>query len=166
MNVKESILERRSIRRFTDRPVSLEDLKTLMEAGRWAPTGGNRQPWEFITVQNPQMIRNIKMFSEGLSGDPSLIIALCTPDRGQVTMIDLGMAAENIMLQCVELGMGSCAIASFNLDAVKRLLGIPENIELPLLLSIGYPDGKPRIRPKKELQEIWFMEKYGVKKNE
>lgn len=166
MNVKEAILKRRSTRSFTGHGVSSEDLNTLIEAGRWAPTGGNRQPWEFVTIQNPKMIRNIKMFSEGLSGDPSLIIALCTPDKGTITMLDLGMATENITLQCVELGMGSCAIASFNVEAVKKLLDIPEHIQLPLLLSIGYPEGSPRTRPKKDLQEIWFTERYGVRKNE
>jgi nitroreductase len=96
-----------------------------------------------------------------LSGYPTLIIAICTPDRSPITLLDIGMAAENIMLECLDLGLGSCAIVSFNAEPVKRLLEIPEELSLVLLLSIGYPEGEPRHRPKKVLDEIAHCERYG-----
>jgi len=161
MNVHETILKRRSIRSFNGEPVSDKALNMLLEAGRCAPTGGNRQPWKFIAVRNPKRIRIIKMFSEGLAGTPTLIIALLTPDKNPITMLDLGMASENIMIQCVELGLGSCAVCSFNVDIVKKLLNIPEDITLVMLLSIGYPEGEPRVRPKKKLEDISYSENYG-----
>ena len=161
MEVYEAILKRRSIRSFENRVVPDESLRRLLEAARWAPTGGNRQPWEFVAVRNPKKNRGIKMFSEGLSGYPTLIIAICTPDRSPITRLDIGMAAENIMLECLDLGLGSCAIASFNAEPVKRLLEIPEELSLVLLLSIGYPEGEPRHRPKKALDEIAHCERYG-----
>lgn len=161
MNVNEAILKRRSIRSFTADPVSDEAVKMLLEAGRWAPTGGNRQAWEFVAARNPKLIRSIKMFSEGLAGTPTLVIALCTPDRSPITMLDLGMASENMMIQCIELGLGSCAICSFNGPPIKKLLNIPEDVNLVMLLSIGHPEGEPRIRPKKKLEEIAYSEKYG-----
>jgi nitroreductase len=161
MDVYEALLERCSIRSFTKEPISDEDLKKLLEVARWAPTGGNRQPWEFIAVRDKNRISSIKMFSEGLFGTPTLIIAVCAPDDRRITLFDLGMATENIMIQCVELSLGSCAIASFNPAPIKKILEIPNEVRLLMLLSIGYPDGEPRKRPKKELSKIAFNEIYG-----
>lgn len=163
MEVYEAIVKRRSIRKFQEKEVPDEALVKLLDAARLAPTGGNRQPWRFVAVRSPKKIRNIKMFSEGLAGNPTLIIGMCTDDMNPVTIMDMAMASENIMIQCIELGLGSCAIASFNKDAVKKLLEVPENMSLPLLLSIGYPDGEPRIRPKKKLEEVAYLETYGGK---
>jgi len=162
MDVNDAILKRRSVRRFSNRVVSDEVLKKLLDAGRLAPSGGNRQPWKFVAVRNPKMIRNIKMFSEGISGNPTLIIGVCIEDQKPVSLMDMAMASENIMIQCVGEGLGSCAIASFNQEAVKKLIQVPEEVFLPLLLSIGYPDGEPTIRPKKSLKQVAFLEKYGL----
>jgi len=161
MEVTEAILKRRSVRRFQEKPVSDEVLRKLLNAARLAPTGGNRQPWKFIAVRNPKLIRSVKMFSEGLSGTPGLVMGMCIDDMNPVTIMDMAMASENIMIQCVDLGLGSCAIASFNKESVKKLLEVPDNVSLPLLLSIGYPEGEPRQRPKKELNEVSYEEKYG-----
>jgi nitroreductase len=163
MDVYDAILMRRSTRSFNDTAVPSESIIKLLEAGRWAPTGGNIQPWKFIVVQNPKKIGMIKMFSEGLRGTPTLIIAICTENRNWVTLLDIGMAAENISLEAVELGLGTCAIASFSEPPIKKLLEIPTEIELILLLSIGYPDRTPRLREKKSLEEISYCEKYGGK---
>jgi nitroreductase len=78
-----------------------------------------------------------------------------------MNLLDLGMASENIMLEAIELGLGSCAIASYSEGPVKQLLGIPDDLELVLLLSMGYPDETPKSRPKKPLDEIAFSEKFG-----
>jgi len=161
METTEAILKRRSVRNFKDKPVPDDAVKKLLEAARLAPTGGNRQPWKFVAVRNPKMIRNIKMFSEGLGGVPTLVICVCCDDMNPVTVMDIAMASENIMIQCVDLGLGSCAIASFNQEAVKKLLEVPAEVQMPLLLSIGYPEGEPRIRPKKELKQVAYGEKYG-----
>jgi len=161
MEVTEAILKRKSVRRFQEKPVSNETLKKLLNVARLAPSGGNRQPWKFIAVRNPKLIRNIKVFSEGLSGTPSLIIGMCTDDMKPNSIMDMAMASQNIMIQCVGLGLGSCAIASFNKESVKKLLDVPDDVSLPLLLSIGYPEGEIRDRPKKELSEVSYEEKYG-----
>lgn len=161
MEVTEAILKRKSVRRFQEKPVSNEILKKLLNAARLAPSGGNRQPWKFIAVRKPKLIRTIKVFSEGLSGTPSLIIGMCTDDLKPNSIMDIAMASQNIMIQCVELGLGSCAIASFNKESVKKVLDVPDDVSLPLLLSIGYPEGEIRDRPKKELSEVSYEEKYG-----
>jgi len=157
----ETIMKRRSVRSFSDKPVPAESIKKLLEAARWAPSGSNRQPWRFIVVRDPKRIKLIKMFSEGLSGNPTLVIAICAEDMDMYTMMDIGITAENIMLEAVELGLGTCAIGSFSEEPVKQLLRIPKELSLVLLMSIGYPDTEPRPRSRKALEEIAYSEKYG-----
>ncbi len=161
MDVFKAILKRRSIRSFTKEPISDEVVTKLLEAARWAPSGGNRQFWNFIEIRDPRRIDMIKMFSAGLKGDPTLIIALCAKINEPMNLLDIGMAAENIMLEAIELGLGSCAIASYSDGPVKKLLEIPDDIELILLLSMGYPDEEPKTRPKKSLSEISSSEIFG-----
>jgi nitroreductase len=161
MDVLEAILGRRSVRSFKDAPVIDESVTRLIEAARFAPSGGNRQPWRFVEVRDPRRINMIKMFSAGLRGDPTLIIAICAEVIEPITLIDIGMAAENIMIEAVELGLGSCAILSFSEEPIKKLLEIPENMKLVLLLSMGFPSLEPDIRTKKTLEEIAYSEKFG-----
>lgn len=161
MEVMDAILKRRSIRAFTNEPVPNEAVERLLEAARWAPSGGNRQSWRFIEVRDPRRLDMIKMFSAGLKGDPTLIIVICATVSEPMNLLDLGMASENIMLEAIELGLGSCAIASYSEEPVKKLLEIPADMELVLLLSMGYPDESPTPRPKKQLDEIAFSEKFG-----
>lgn len=165
MEVTDAILKRRSVRSFKNQAIPDDVLRRLLEAARLAPTGGNRQPWKFIAVRNLKMIRNIKMFSEGISGNPTLVIGVCSDDIKPVTLMDLSMASENIMIQCVGEGLGSCAIASFNQEAVKKLLQVPNEVSMPLLISIGFPEGEPRSRPKKSLNQVAYLEKFGVEAN-
>jgi nitroreductase len=108
-------------------------------------------------------INTIKMFSVGLKGDPTLIIAICERVSEPLNLLDVGMAAQNIILEAVEIGLGSCAIASFSEDPVKKILGVPDEIRLVLLLSMGYPDEDPKPRPKKSLREIASSERFGEK---
>jgi nitroreductase len=167
LDVFSAILKRRSIRSFTEAAVAEDSVLKMLEAARWAPSGGNRQPWRFVVVQDRDTIRMIKMFAEGLSGTPTLVIAICTEKRrvddiySKTTLMDIGMTAENIMLEAVELGLGSCAIASFSEEPVKRLLGIPDETTVTLLLSMGYPDKEPAVRPRKAVEEITYSEKWG-----
>ncbi|MBQ04176.1 nitroreductase [Candidatus Bathyarchaeota archaeon] len=161
MDVMDAILKRRSTRSFTNKPVPNEVVERLLEAARWAPSGGNRQNWRFIEIRNPRRLDMIKMFSAGLKGDPTLIIAICGKISEPMNLLDIGMASENIMLEAVELGLGSCAIVSYSEGPVKQFLGVPDDLELILVLSIGYPDKIPKPRPKKPLNEIAFSEKFG-----
>lgn len=161
MDALEAILCRRSIRSFKDEPVNDESVLKLIEAARLAPSGGNRQPWRFVEVRDPRRINMIKMFSAGLRGDPTLIIAVCSEAIEPITLLDIGMAAENIMIAAVELGLGSCAIVSFSGEPIKKLLDIPEEMKLVLLLSMGYPSSEPILRPKKPTEEIAYSERFG-----
>lgn len=153
MELKKAVFSRRSVRTFSDKPLEAEKLEEIVKAGIWAPTGGNAQPWEFIIVTNPGTMKLIKTVSPGLLGNPSACIAVCSDIPGNISkmgavgevlaVMDCSMAAENIMLSAVDLGIGSCVIRSFNQDAVREVLKAPENIMPELLITLGYFEGNP-----------------------
>lgn len=158
MELQEAFAARRSIRKFQPRSVEGEKLRALVHAACMAPTASNLQAWRFLVVTDPALVRKITLFSPGLSGNPPAIIAVCSnlnEDRisahakESTCLIDASMAAENLMLQAVELELGTCAIKSYHEAAVRKMLHLPEHIRLEFLISVGYPEGQPRTPARK-----------------
>ncbi len=158
------------MRKFKDEKISKEHLFKILEAGIWAPSGSNIQPWEFILITNKETIEKIKLISPGLFGDPTALILLCINKKraekggrlGENTaLMDVSMAAQNMMLMAYSLGIGSCPIASFNKTAVKELLDIPEYVEPVLMTSLGYPEFWPKPPRRRPLREVVHVEEYG-----
>ncbi|MFA4646677.1 nitroreductase family protein [Pyrococcus kukulkanii] len=170
MELLDIIKGRRAVRRFKDKGIPKEDLLKILEAGIWAPSGSNIQAWEFILVTNKEMIGKIKLVSPGLFGNPAALIILCInkkrAERGgregeRIALMDISMAAQNMMLMAYSLGIGSCPIVSFNKVALKELLEIPEDIEPVLMISFGYPEFWPKPPKRRPLEEVVHVEKYG-----
>lgn len=165
MELSDAIKQRRSIRRFSKRPVPDALLLELVHAGAVAPSASNLQAWQFVVINEPELVRKVNLFSPGLSGKPPVIIAICsdmnyasihgsTNSEVYGCMMDASMAAENIMLKALEFGLGTCAIKSYNVAAVSKLLNLPNRFRMELLISVGYPEGdlKPRrLRPMEEI---------------
>ncbi len=162
MEVLEAIKTRRSIRSFKAQPISDEDAVKILEAARWAPSGGNRQAWAFIYVKDPQVLRMVRNCSTGFYGNAAaaMVIGMAGGARG-IGLLDVGFAAENILLAAQALGIGSCPIASFNKEAVKKIVNGPEDWEPVLLISLGYPDTVPNPPSKKLLSEIVYLDAFG-----
>ena len=141
MQLTEVIEKRRSIRKFSDKPVSRGILEELIKAAALAPTASNLQAWRFFVADDPKLVRDIDSFSPGLSGKPPVIIAIAS-DLAEVErrgsknslvyglMMDASMAAENLMLKAADLGLGTCAIKSYNDKAVHKLLNLPDTMRL------------------------------------
>jgi nitroreductase len=146
-----------------DKRVSSESLLSLLEAARWAPSGGNKQPWLIVVVQESDNIQKIKMFSPGLSGDPPVLFFLCDDKtvEGGTHLMDIAMAAQNILLTAREQGLGSCPIRSFNQRAVQMLLDLPTHVTPQLLISLGYPEGPINIPPRRAIEQMVHWERYG-----
>lgn len=161
MDTLQAIKERKSVRKFTEQQVTRDDLVSLVEAGTEAPSASNLQAWRFIIVDEPALIRKVKMFSPGLGGLPSAIIAVCSDydyaeKRGTGPnyktygcIMDASMAAQNIMLAAVDKGLGTCAIKSYDEKAVRKILSLPEPIHLELLITVGYAEGETRKAPRR-----------------
>lgn len=165
----EIVRGRRSVRSFRSESIPEEHLRTILEAGVWAPSGGNAQPWEFVVIRNKSTIDKIKLFSPGLFGNPDVVVVLCINRerirRGGksgelIALMDVAMAAQNMMLVAYSLGIGSCPIASFNKTAVKELLEIPAHVDSVLMVSFGYPEEWPEPPKRRPLNEVVHHEKY------
>jgi len=166
----ELIKGRRAVRRFREEPIPVEHLKKILEAGVWAPSGSNVQPWEFILVTEKENIERIKLISPGLFGNPQTLVVLCINRKraekggelGQTTaLMDISMAAQNMMLMAYSLGIGSCPVVSFSKTALRELLNIPDFVEPVLILSFGYPKFWPKPPRRRPLREVVHVEEYG-----
>jgi nitroreductase len=155
-HVLEVIAERRSIRSFTDKPVSLDDLKKLVTAAKWAPTGSNRQQWKYVIINDPDVLKKVVMASPLLRGRPTAAILICL-EKARGGEGDIGFPAQNIMLAAHALGIGSCPIAGFSRTAIRKILDIPEELEPALLISIGYPTNVPEPWPRRPWTETVFL---------
>lgn len=161
--VFEVIKGRRSIRDFKDGKIPDEHLRLVLEAGIWAPSGSNLQPWEFVLIKDEDLVERVRLFSPGLFGRPAAIILICINRKiaekagrmGELTsLMDISMAAENIMLMAYALNIGSCPVASFNKAAVKELLGLPAHVEPALMITLGYPKEIPKPPSRRPLEEV------------
>jgi nitroreductase len=169
MDVFEAIRIRRSIRKFRPKPIPDEKLEMILEAGRLAPSAGNRQPWRFVVVKDPERKRTLAKAADNqtfIADAGVIIVALGDPEASpRWFRQDPMIAVEHMVLAATALGYGTCWIGAFNEKEVKRLLRIPEELKVIALLPIGFPDETPAPRERKPLKEIVFLEKYGEGEN-
>jgi nitroreductase len=174
MDVFEAIVGRRSVRRYKLDPVPKKLIERILDAARWAPSGGNIQPWKFIVINDRNILELIRKVSPGYLGETPLAILVCsdrekeykvggTLGRDYLSVADCSMAVENMLLAAHALGLGACVVKSFARVAVKEMLEIPKGIDPELLVIVGYPAHIPTPPVRIPLGEIAFLNKYGHK---
>ncbi len=178
MKVYEATLKRRSIRRFKNKAVPDGALEKCIDAARLAPSGRNQQLCEYIVINDAKMLPGI---FEHIGGSAKL-----PPDKGgprpeqspkaytivlinkslegdanrrRVTLIGVGLAAENLMLTALEQGIGACPILMFNEKDIKLLLDIPDSYDIALVIAMGYPDESPVAEATKDSLNIYVDDK-------
>jgi len=154
MDTMEAILTRRSIRKYTKQPVSDEVLKELLEAAMCAPSGGNRQPWCFVVINDRKVMNEIPKYhaySQMLREAAVAILVCCESDLqlGELGVQDCSAATQNILLAAHAKGLGAVWLGVYPVEAMvtatKKLLNLPEHIIPISLISIGYPaEQKPQ----------------------
>lgn len=141
--------QRYSVRDYEKREVEEEKLQRILEAGRIAPTGANRQPQRFIVVRSEEGLSKLKG-SANVYGAP-LAIIVCADhsatwkrsyDRKDIADIDASIVTDHMMLEATELGLGSVWICHFNPEKLRINFNIPENIEPVNILALGYAAGE------------------------
>ncbi len=152
-----TIKSRRVIRSFTDQPISQENLEAVVEAARWAPSASNLRLQKFIVVQNLETIRKIRTVSPGMGGHPTALVVICTdwqkaeaaglPRDYCGPYIDVGTAAENMLLAAHSLGLGAGPVTSYSKAAVKELLDLPDWLAPDMIICLGHT--APAVRSKR-----------------
>lgn len=166
MDILEVIKTRRSIRKYTPDPVSEEEINKILEAGRWAPSSSNRQPWRFIVLRSEETRRKLaETFTWGgcLSEAPLGIAVTVNPRASNHPVEDGAVATQNMLLEAHSLGLGACwigAYGSVNEESAKDTLNIPDDARLLSVIAIGHPAESPQ-STRKELDEVTFTDRYG-----
>jgi len=162
------IKKRRSVRRFDGAAIPKEAMEQILEAGRWAPSGANAQPWRFIVVAEKENLKYIaeccyyKVFKSRHVGEASAAVVICAdPDAGSQTYtLDAAIAGTNMTLMATSLGIGSCWIGAFEQETLKKKMRIPENFKIIALIALGYEVGKASVPPRLPLSSIVHYETY------
>ena len=189
MDVMQAIRDRRSIRKYRSEPVTEEALHTVLEAARWAPSWTNTQCWRLIVVRDlvtksklADLLRTGRpegknAATEAVRNAPVVVVACAerglsgcysgdrqgvpATDKGEWWfMFDVALAMQNLTLAAYALGLGTVHVGMFDTDEVTRILGTPENIAVVELMALGWPDEKPPIRPRRDISEFAFYERY------
>jgi nitroreductase len=176
MDVFEAIRVRKSVRRYKSRPVEKEKLDRVLEAGRLAPSAANKQPWHFIVVTEPSVREELvvahqrdqffKSTSDILNA-PVVIVACVDRKKAWVRRdgeeywgVDVAIAMQNMVLCATEEGLGTCWIAAFSPEATRRVLGVPDDIKVVAMTSLGYPDESPVASDRRPMQEIVHYQRW------
>ncbi len=164
MDTLQTILSRRSVRKYKPEPVPAEDLERILEAGRQAPSAGNRQPWHFIVVTDRDQRRAVAEACNGQMwmADAGAIICACgVPALSERWYrVDPAIAVQNMVLAAWALGYGTCWIGAFSEEAVRRVLGIPPDLSVLALTPVGVPDESPDARPRQDTADVFSRERY------
>jgi len=175
----EIILSRQSDRKYSDKAVEQEKLERVIEAGRMAPSACNAQPWKFIVVTEPALLKKMavaahaKLLNMNRFVDQAPVIIVVIREKPNITskiggtikdkdysLIDIGIASQNICLQTRAEGLGSCMIGWFDESEIRKILGIPAKKRIELLITIGYPLSEQRKKVRKPSEEVVSYNKY------
>ena len=161
MDALEAIRKRRSVRQYTGDPIPREDLEIIVDAGRFAATGGNKQPWDFIVVTQRDIIEHLKEAARWMDKAGAIIAVVLDP-TSRWWIEDGSAAIENMLIASTALGYGSCWLEGYTLpleEKFKTLLGIPREKRLLTLIPIGVPVEWPA-KEKKSLEQVLHWERY------
>jgi nitroreductase len=177
MDVYEAIQKRRSVREYKPDPVPEDVLRRLLNAVRLAPSGANRQPWKFIVVTDPDIRAQLvpACWNQQFIAQAPVVVAGCglepgsqpaaedTPEADRTSFAtDVAIALTHLALAAVAEGLGTCWIGAFHEDQVKSVLGVPRNVAVVNLMTLGYPASWPEARPRKPLNEIVCRDRYNA----
>lgn len=168
MELKEVLLKRRSVRKFTDEPVSDEMIEELMHAAMSGPSACNKRPWEFYVVTNEQKLEELKGATMFTKFSSKLAIVVCgnlsralPMQLGSFWIQDCSAATENILLRATDLGLGAvwCGIHPQKRpeERVRKMLDIPKT-QIPLnVIFMGHPAEEPEARDQYEGARVHYI---------
>jgi nitroreductase len=175
----EIISTRQSDRKYSSKPVEQEKIERITEAGRISPSACNGQPWKFIVVNDPELVNEIalaasaKLLKMNTFVEQAKVIIVIVREGTNMTsniggtvkakdysLIDIGIAAENICIQAEAEGLGSCIVGWFDEKMLRKLLSIPRTKRVELLITLGYSEAEQRTKKRKPKEEVIRYNKY------
>jgi len=165
MSLIDTLLSRRSIRRFEDKEIPGDVLDKILEAGRQSPSAANRQPYHFIVLTDAEIKKKLSggLFNRFIQNSQATIVGCANTGAiltGKWSIVDTTIALQNMVIAAWALGIGSCWIGDFKEEEVKRLLGIPNGWKAVALIAFGYPAEHPEQKNKKPIDEIASYNKF------
>ena len=163
MAILSQIQRRYSVRAYQNRPVEKAKLDAVLEAARLAPSARNVQDWRFVVVTDAQTRARLVPAANNqvFVGEAPVVIACCSGNLDYVMRcgqpayaINVAIAMEHMALQAVEEGLGTCWIGSFFEDQIRQILGIPANVRVVELMTLGYPMDTPRPKTREPVEKI------------
>lgn len=167
MDVYDTILSRRSIRRFQQKPIKIELLKKFVNAARLAPSAANLQPLEYFIVNEKEPCAEIfktigwagyikPKWTPSENERPVAYIIILSKDTSKDWNIrDASLSAENIVLTAESEGVGSCILLNVNKARIKEILKIPDNLFVDSVIALGYKAEKSVVEEYKDSVEYW-----------
>lgn len=157
-----NILERKSVRYYTDREVEQEKIDLILRAAMAAPTAMDRRPWEFVVINGREMMDSLSEklpYAKMLAQAPLAVVVCGDRDLSPANwMIDCSAATQNLLLAAEALGLGAVWTGVYPAEErtqlVSSALGLPENIVPLALVPIGYPEGDPKPKDKYDPAKI------------
>jgi nitroreductase len=175
----EIIKSRQSDRKYSDKPVEKDKLDRILEAGRMSPSACNAQPWKFVVVTDTGFLKRLAEAASAkllhmnrfVSQAPLMIVIVRekpnvvskiggTIKNKDYSLIDIGIASENICLQAKAEGLGSCMIGWFDEAEVRNILGIPRVKRVELIITLGYSLNEYKTKSRKLQEEVVSYDKY------
>ncbi len=140
MDALKAIFTKRDSRSFTDAPVDEADLRNVLQAGRMAGSAKNMQPCRFVVLTDAarkEELASCGQFAQWIPQAP-VNIAIVIPEDGRD--FDAGRAAQNMLVACNALGLASCPVTMHDKDCAKRVLGLPDDHRVSIVLALGHPE--------------------------
>jgi nitroreductase len=165
MDVLEAVRTKHAVRLFEEKPVPEDIILQILDAGRRSQSSKNTQPWQFIAVRDRETLKALSKtgdYAGHLAGAAFAVILLGEVKRDW-TMFDLGQSAAYMQLAAWELGVGSCIASIYHPDQARAILGVPENLQLDVALSFGYPSPEnktAKMGGRKPIAEVVKWEKW------
>jgi len=164
MEYSELIAARYSARAYRPEPVEDEILDAVLEAARLAPTAANRQPFQLVVMHTAGREEEIgRIYRKPWFVQAPLVIGVCAisslawvreSDRFNARLIDAAIVADHLILAAANLGLGTCWVAAFNVEAARCVMRLPEEAEPVIFTPLGYPADQPGPKIRKPISEL------------
>lgn len=164
--VLEAIYSRRSVRSFTSEAVLREAVLEIIQAGTWAPSGLNNQPWRFVIVwdkEKREALAELTRYGEIIRQAPVVIAVFVDREAMYHEVKDhqaMGACIQNMLLAIHALGLGGVWLGEIlkNADKVRTLLELPEHLDLMAVVALGHPAHRRQTSSRKPLEEVLLKE--------